>query len=155
MTLVCNKWQTTAPLTIHMPSGAIIHSMHEAELDCPNLSPAAQHGHVVLQLATQPLLSIGQLCDARYNVTYTATNVTISHNHKVIMLGQHTAATKLWNLDIQAAPQEASANAAIGTVKPAKLVAFAHAAMLSPALSTLAEALQHGYLPEFVGLTLD
>jgi len=61
----------------------------------------------------------------------------------------------LWNLDIQAEPLQASANAAIGTAKPAKLVAFAHAAMFSPALSTLAEALQQGYLPEFAGLTLE
>jgi len=96
--------------------------------------------YVVPQLATQPLLSIGQLCYARCNVAFTTTNVTISHNDKVIMLGHHTAATKLWNLDIQAVPPEASANAAIGTAKPAKLVAFAHAAMFSPALSTLAEA---------------
>jgi len=40
-TLVCNKQQTNAPLTIHTLSGAIIHSTHEAELDCPSLPPAA------------------------------------------------------------------------------------------------------------------
>jgi len=77
------------------------------------------------------------------------------HNDKFIMLGHHTAATKLWNLDIQAALPQASANAAIGTTKPAKLVTFAYAAMFSSALSTLAESLWHGYLPEFVGLTLE
>jgi len=71
------------------------------------------------------------------------------------MLGHCTTATKLWNLDIQAMPPEASANATIGTTKPAKLVSFAHAAMFSLALSMLAEALWHGYLPDFVELTLD
>ena len=140
-TPVCNKRQTNTPLTIHTPSGAIIHSTHEAELDCPSLPPAARHGHVVPQLATQPLLSIGQLCDAGCNVAFTATTVTICHNNKIIMSGHRTAETKLWNLDIQAAPPQACANAAIGTAKPAELVAFAHAAMFSPALSTLAEAL--------------
>jgi len=40
-TPVCNKQPTSAPLTIHTLSGAIIHSMHEAELDCPSLPPAA------------------------------------------------------------------------------------------------------------------
>jgi len=110
---------------------------------------------VVLQLATQLLLSIGQLCDARCEVVLTATTVTICHSNNVIMSGHRTAATKLWNLDIQPSPPQASANVAIGTAKPAKLVAFVHAAMFSPAFSTLAEALWHGYLPEFAGLTLE
>jgi len=84
-----------------------------------------------------------------------ATTVTICHNNKIIMSGHQTSETKLWNLDIQAAPPQAYANAAIGTAKPAELVAFAYAAMFSPALSTLAEALRRGYLPEFAGLTLE
>ncbi len=95
MTPVCNKRQTTTPLTIHTPLGAIIHSTHEAELDCPSLPPAVQHGHVIPQLATQPFLSIGQLCDAGCNVAFTATTVTFCHNDKVIMSGHCTAATKL------------------------------------------------------------
>jgi len=47
-----------------------------------------------------------------------------------------------------------AANAATSTASPANLVAFAHAAMFSPAISTLAEALRCSHLPEFVGLTL-
>jgi len=143
-TLVCNKQQSNTPLTIHMPSGTIIHSTHEAKLDCPSLPPATQHGHVVLQLAMQPLLSIGQLCDASCDVAFTATTVIICHNNKVIMSGHQMAATKLWNLDIQAALPQARANTTIGIAKPAELVVFSHAAMFSPALSTLAEAVWHG-----------
>jgi len=78
------------------------------------------------------------------------------------MSGHRTPATKLWNLDIQPPNAGACANAASGTTKPvrgtakaAKLITFAHAAMFSPAVSTLAEALRRGYLPEFVGLTLE
>jgi len=56
-------------------------------------------------------------------------------------------------LDIQL-PTKQLANAATSTAKLAKIVTFAHAAMFSPVLSTLAEALQCGYLSKFVGLTL-
>jgi len=39
-TPICNKHPTTAPITIHTPSGTIMHSTHEADLDLPGL-PAA------------------------------------------------------------------------------------------------------------------
>jgi len=87
-------------------------------------------------------------------VAFTATTVTITHNDTVILAGQRTPSTKLWQLNIQP-PAQHSANAALGTAKPADLVAFAHAAMFSPTLSTLAEALRHGHLPGFAGLTLE
>ena len=65
---VCNKCPTTAPVAIHTPSGDILHSTHEADLDVPGLPPSARHGHIIPNLATQPLLSIGQLCDTGCDV---------------------------------------------------------------------------------------
>ncbi len=79
--------------------------------------------------------------------------VTISHNNSVVLQGQLTAKSKLWELNI-CPPLTASANAALGTASAANLIAFAHMALFSPALSTLEEALCQGHLPEFVGLTL-
>jgi len=72
ITPVCNKQPTNNPVAIHTPSGMVLHSMHDAELNIPGPPLAAQHGHVVPHLATQPLLSIGQLCDTRCNVAFTA-----------------------------------------------------------------------------------
>jgi len=125
-------------------------------LICQGLLLAACHGHIVLQSATQPLLSIRQLCDAGCNVAFTADQVTIKHNDAVILQGHCTAITKLWELDIQPAamPTTHKANDAMGSTTPAELVAFAHAALFSPALSTLAKALRRGHLPEFASLTL-
>jgi len=82
--------------------------------------------------------------------------VTIKHNNAVILQGHHTAVTKLWELYIQpaATPTTHKANAAMGSATPAELVAFAHTALFSPALSTLAKALRRRHLPEFAGLTL-
>jgi len=132
----------------------ILHSTHEADLDLPGLPAAARHGHVVLALATQPLLSMGQLCNARCNVVFTADTVTISHNNGIIMQGKRTPSSKLWELSIRPTPT-AHANTAVGSASTADLIAFAHAALFSPSLSTLAEALHRGHLPKFAGLTLD
>jgi len=142
------------PVAIHTPSGAILHSTHEADLDLPGLPAAARHGHVVPDLATQPLLSVGQFCDSGCNVVFTADTVTISHNNAVVMQGHRTPTSKLWELNISPTPA-AHANTAVGRASTADCVAFAHASLFSPALSTLAEALRRGHLPEFAGLTLD
>jgi len=86
------------------------------------------------------------------DVAFTANNVTISHNHSVNLTGQCMPTTKLWQLDIWLPKHQA--NTTIGAATTADLVAFAHAAMFSPALSTLEEVLQCGHLPEFAGLML-
>jgi len=130
--------------------------MHEANLDLPGLPLVACHGHIVLQLASQPLLSIGQLCDAGCNVAFTANHITIHHNSNIILHRQQTATTKLWQLNIQPAAQKPMhlANAAIGSAMSANMVTFAHATLFSPTLSTLSKALQCIHLPEFDSLTL-
>jgi len=141
-------------MTIHTPSGAILHSTHEAELDLLGLPAAARHGHVIPHLATQPLLSIGHLCDVGCDVAFTTTTITISHNDNVIVLQGHcTPETKLWELDVHQ-PLTLHTNTAIGSATAADLVAFAQATLFSLALSTLEEALRWGHVPEFSGLTL-
>ena len=52
------------------------------------------------------------------------------------------------------APQLHTCLAAIGSATPQALVAFSHAALFSPALSTLVTALTKGFLPQMPGLTL-
>ncbi len=99
-TPIWNKWLTADPIAIHMLSGTILHSTHEANLDLPGLLAVVHHGHIVPQLATQLLISIGQLCDAGCNVAFMATTVTISHNNAIVLQGHCTLATKLWESDI-------------------------------------------------------
>jgi hypothetical protein len=51
------------------------------------------------------------------------------------------------------APIAHEANGSIGTATPAHLVAFAHAALFSPSLTTLVLALAKGYIPNLPGLS--
>ena len=133
-------------------------STHEAELDLPMLPPAARHIHIVPDLASSTLLSMGQFCDAGCTVTFTAAIVEIYHNDTLILVGHRSPATTLWHLSLPTNPippavSSHTALATVGSATPAALVAFAHAALFSPVLSTLQLALQKGYITNFPGLT--
>jgi len=157
---VVNKQPATHPIAIHNPNGTIMYSTHTAELDIPHLPPAARQVHIVPDLASHTLLSIGQLCDAGCDVTFNATAVTVTYLNRLILQGTRTANTRLWHFDLpHPGPppplhmHEHQAMSALGSATPAELVAFAHAALFSPAPSTLAIALKKGFVQYFPGLT--
>jgi hypothetical protein len=122
-----------------------MYSTHEAELDLPHLPLAARHVHIVPELNSLSLLSMGQLCDAGCAVAFDATAVTVTYNNCIIMSGICTPHTKLWHVQLTptasspcpSIPFLATANGAIGSATPAEQVTFAHATLFSPALSTL------------------
>jgi hypothetical protein len=175
---VVNKHIATTPLAIYNPNGSVMYSSHVAELDLPDLPPAARQVHIVPALASHTLISIGQFCDAGCEVTFSASHATVTYKHRCILLGTRNPITNLWHFDMPTPPPMPppyeplpAANgstttsecvlvpceyvlAAIGSATPAECVAFAHASLFSPALSTLATALQKGYINNFPGLSL-
>jgi hypothetical protein len=82
--------------------------------------------------------------------------MTITLADTIILSGYHSPDTKLWHIKIPpspgllipAAPTAISHTvyATIGSATPAQLVVFAHAALFSAVLSTLALALDKGYI---------
>jgi hypothetical protein len=166
-----NKRPTTHPIGIANPNGTLMYSTHEADLDLPNLPLAARRVHIVPALKSASLLSMGQLCDAGCTVTFDATSVTVFLDKKQILCGGRNRETGLWHLslvpdgnhtqpalnelDTQSvvAPLLHRSFAAIQSATTADLVAFAHAALFSPVLSTLKKALERGYVSHFMGLT--
>jgi hypothetical protein len=117
-----------------------MYSTHEAELDLPSLPLAARRVHIVPDLRSSFLLSMGQLCDAGCVVTFDATSVTVHHDALRLLEGTRTPATGLWHLSLTQ-PQLTTPTpppllhrsyAAVQSATPADLVAFAHAALLSP-----------------------
>ena len=142
-----------------------MYSTHEAELDLPSLPLAARRVHIVPALHTTSLLSMGQLCDAGCVVTFDAKSVTVTIDNERILDGTRTPATGLWHVSLvqpALAPDVAElpppplihhSYASVQSATPAELVAFAHATLFSPALSTLKNALVRGFLPNYMGLT--
>ena len=116
---------------------------------------------------------MGQLCDAGCRVTFDAQSVHVHLNNQPLLTGSRDHTTGLWHLGLTAdtsdtvppgvsdttpSPGEPPlllqhSYAATHSATPTELVAFAHAALFSPALSTLTKALDRGYLPQCMGLT--
>jgi hypothetical protein len=115
------------------------------------LQPAARQAHIAPGLHDCSLLSIGTLCDANYKVRFNKHNMLVCDNDKCIMTGHRDATSGLWHVDPPHPVQFANA---IGDPTTAELVAFVHATLFSPALSTIESAIGKGYLTNFPGLTL-
>ena len=127
------------PVHVRNPNGSVMTSTHQAELAIPGLPPQARTAHVLPDLKSGPLLSIGQLCDAGCDVRFDRGTVTVSHGHRTVLTGSRTADTKLWQIPLPEPPRH-QANTTIGLPSIAEQVAFSHAALFSPALSTLETA---------------
>jgi hypothetical protein len=165
-----NIQPTQHSIPVSLPDGTTIHSSHIAELDLPFLPHQARVAHIFPHLSSGSLISIGQLCDAGCTATFDATTVTITYQYKVVLSGTRSPITRLWHLNITPShptmpttlPLETALGASNPTTstslntfsaKPAELVTFAHAALCSPALSTLCTALDNHYITGFPGLT--
>ena len=149
---VLNRRPATNPIAIANPDGTLMYSTHEGELNIPGLPIEARRCHIVPALSGLSLISIGQLCSAGCQVLFDNNLVTVYLNGKTIITGPRSPVTKnLWHLNLQQPTQ--LANTAIGTTTPTELVAFAHASLFSPALSTLTKALKLGYIANCPGLS--
>jgi hypothetical protein len=72
-----NKVKSRTPLTVRLQNGDTMESSHTAELDIPKLNTASSKAHVLPGMANHSLLSVGQLCDKGYIVTFKQDTVTI------------------------------------------------------------------------------
>jgi hypothetical protein len=158
-TPLINKHITTEPITITIPDGNTMTSTHEGHLDIPALPPAATLTHVVPELSTHSLISIGQLCDAGCTAIVNRNTIDIEYEGNVVMSGDRSEATTLWHLNYT--PQSINgtsllpyyAHATIGTNTTKNIIEFFHAAMFSPTNSTLYKALQLNYITNIPGVT--
>ena len=145
-----------------------MHSDTLADITIPNLPTGfpseALQVYVVPALHTKSLLSLGQLCDAGCTITLTSTALEVLYQGKCILHGTRTPQTRLWHVAIDEAhpiPTSMShatthaAYVAAGGATPAHLVAFHHASLGAPTLSTLEKALRLNYITGFPGLTVE
>ena len=134
-------------------------STHEGHLDIPELPPAATLTHVVPELSNHSLISVGQLCDAGCTATVNQDTIDISYEGNVVLTGNRSDTTTLWHLKYNP-PQQPNtsflpyyASTVIGTNTIKNIIEFFHAAMFSPANSTLYKALQLQYITNIPGVT--
>jgi hypothetical protein len=158
-THVTHRQIATEPITITIPDGSTMTSTHEGHLDIPALPPAATHTHIVPELNTHSLISLGQLCDAGCTATVDKDEINVSYNNNVVLTGHRSNETTLWHLKYK--PESTNqtsvlpyyASATLGTNTTKNIIAFFHAAMFSPTLDTLHKALKLGYITNIPGVS--
>ncbi|KAI2490331.1 hypothetical protein MHU86_24250 [Fragilaria crotonensis] len=153
-------------ISVLLPDGSTIHSTHTATLDLPLLPPAARFAHIFPTLSSGSLLSIGLLCDHGCTATFNPHSVDITLDGATILTGTRSPTTNLWTIDLSAHQPPArpiflshhqpshSINALLANdATIARRVAFYHAALFSPSLSTWCSALDAGHLTTWPDLT--
>jgi hypothetical protein len=97
-----NKVKYQTPLTVRLPKGATMESFHTAELYIPKLSDAASKAHFLPGMANHYLLSVGQLCEKGYIVTFKQAAVTICDSgNSQILSGPRDLNTGLWRISLK------------------------------------------------------
>jgi hypothetical protein len=96
-----NKVKSQTPLTVRFPYGATMESSHTAELNIPHLNSAASIAHVFPGMANHSLLSVTQLCNEGYIVTFKDASVTVCNSQKFqILSGPRDLDTGLWRINL-------------------------------------------------------
>jgi hypothetical protein len=132
-------------------------SSHNSDLDIPELSAAAFKAHVLPGMANHSLLSVGQLCDEGYIVTFKQDTVTTSNSGSSHLLsGPRDVNTGLWRINLKQTinhiPEPIAKNV-YELHNTVALVYYLHKALLSPTKSAMLQAVKDGHLITWPGLT--
>jgi hypothetical protein len=154
-----NKVKSRTPLTVRLPNGATMESSHTAELDIPELNAPASKVNVFPGMAHHSLLSVGQLCDEGYIVTFKKASVTICDSEKSqILSSPQDLNTGLWCINSKQTNNhitEPIANNVYELRNTGALVHYLHKALFSPTKSAMLQAVKDGHLITWPGLTED
>jgi hypothetical protein len=134
-------------------------SSRTAELDIPEFNAATSKAHVFPGMANHSLLSVGQLCDEGYIVTFKHASVKVCNSQKSqILSGPRDLDTGLWRInfkqDNQYIPETIASNV-YELRNTGALVHYLHKSLFSPTESALLQAVKDGHLLTWPGLTED
>lgn len=120
------------------------------------LPSTATKAHQFSALQPHSLLSVGTFCDHGYTAKFTATDVTIANASDNILTGIRMP-NGLWGIPIPdtmpGTTNNHFANAIVPTHNLPKLMAYLHASLFSPSLSTLLKAVRNNQLSTWPKLT--
>ena len=138
-----------APISVNLPNGGTITSTSTGTLNFSTLSDAANKAHILPQLHHN-LLSVGQLCDAGMTAVFSQHEVLIKKEEKIVMKGTRQHNNGLWTTDL---PKH-QCNMTYMSKNTKDMTKFMHAALGSPAVSTLNKAINNKLLLSWPGLTV-
>jgi hypothetical protein len=134
-------------------------SYHTADLDIPGLNAVASKAHVFPGMTHHSLLSVGQLCDEGYIVTFQQDSVTICNfDNSKLLIGPRDATTGLWRINLKQPNKEVHnpiANNVYELRNTGALVNYSHKALFSRTKAAMLQAVKDGHLITWPGLTED
>jgi hypothetical protein len=134
-------------------------SSHTADLDIPKLNANVSKAHVFPGMAHHSLLSVGQLCDEGYIVTFQRDTVIIcnSDNSKLLS-GPRDDTTGLWRINLKQPSKtilDPISKNVYELLNTGALVHYLHKALFSPTKAAMLQAVKDGHLITWPGLTED
>jgi hypothetical protein len=175
---VTNIHPTSTGINVTIPDGSNITSSHTALLRLPPTLPlGARIAHIFPGLKSGSLISIGQLCDHGCTAFFDAKQLRISYNNEIIMTGFRSVDTNnLWLLQLDdhvsgpsaSAPSPSqvpnhstphieptigTANSIVSNNTLAEQIAFYHATLFSPVISTWCDAIDRNSFTTWPELT--
>jgi hypothetical protein len=139
--------------------GATMEYSHTDDLDIPKLNAAASKAHVLSGMAHHSLLSVGQLCNKVYIVTFRQDTVTICNSESSKLLsGPRDETTGLWRINLKQTNKhkpDPIANNVYELRNAGALIYYLHRALCSPTKSAMLQAVKDGHLITWPGLTED
>ena len=164
-----NKKLTQNSIIVSTPNGSTMTASHSADINLNHLIsdlPPQATKATILPSLKQPLLSLGQFCDAGSNVLLTKQHVYLQPQdiplpRQATSIGTRNPVNGLWdiplsNKTIQTNSPTHTANSASSAYNydtKADLISFLHAAAFSPTVATWCAAIDAGFFLSWPGLT--
>lgn len=127
-------------------------SNYHSYMKIPGLPREALKVHMLPQLTSGNLISLGQLCDHGCKAHFDKNRAYVIYKDKIILQGHRSKLTNgLWQMELPPKPE--SLNAAIDQATMAERIKFIHASLFSPTLYTWVKALKSGLLTTFPTIT--
>ena len=136
--------QTKNAIAVMLPNGNV------TNLNIPNSSKTGNQAHLFHDLTNGNLLSVGQLCDDGYNVTFTKNKVMFSKNNQTMSKGIRRMHDGMWNVKI---PPPQQANIIIQYKPIGDAIKFLHAACSSHCVISWCTAIDKGFFKTWPSLT--
>jgi hypothetical protein len=152
-----NKVKSQNTFRVSLPNGDTMDSTHTASLYIPELSQAAYIAHVFPGMANHSLISVGQLCNEGYYITFRIDAVTIYNSTaKPILKVKRYLNTGLWRINLRHEKSQHTmyvANSINELRNTGSLVKYLNKAMFSPTKYALLQAVKKSHLITWYGLT--
>ena len=147
-------------VSVTLPDGNIIKSIHSAIINNKNLPRQARKCHLFSGMKNKVLISLGELCDCGMKISLNKNEILIHEDNKaskLVMKGERSKYNGMWYLNLnQEENQHAQqANNVNELRKQKNVVDFLSLAMWKPVPETWIEAINASFFAIWPGLTAE